>query len=96
VKQLRASSGHGRISRFINIYNGIPFDAHLARSPIRILSAKLSSRNGDFFILTAEKAQLLPQTYGLYLYIDVLFLGPLKNMLIDEILLVLQYNTFLQ
>jgi len=48
-----------------------------------------------FFIFT-EKAQLLPQTYDVYSNKDVLYLGPLKKMLIVEILLVSQYNTFLQ
>jgi len=42
-----------------------------------------------------EKAQLLPQTYGIYSYKDVLYLGPLKKVLIVEISLVSQYNIFL-
>ena len=71
-------------------FNGIPFDAHLAKSLILILSAKFSSR-----IFFTEKAQLLPQTYDIYSYKDVLYLGPLKKVLIVEISLVSQYNIFL-
>ena len=44
-------------------YIGIPFDVHLARSLILILSVK--SGNGNLFSFT-EKYQVLPQTYGIY------------------------------
>jgi len=76
-------------------YNGIPFDAHLARSLILILSVKFSSRNGDIFKCT-EKAQLLPR---LVVYINIKMFctsAHWKKMLIVEISLVSQYNSFLQ
>jgi len=57
-------------------YNGIPFDQHLAISPILILSA-ISAQEMAISLFFTEKAQLLPQTYGIYLYKDVLYLGRL-------------------
>jgi len=47
------------------------------------------------FLFSQKKAQLLPQTNGKYSYKVVLYLGPLKKLLIVEISLVSQYNTFL-
>jgi len=78
VKQICTSSGPGRISRFINITE-FPLTHTLLDHSFSLYRAKFSLRNGDFFIFT-EKAQLLPQTYGIYSNKDVLYLGPLENV----------------
>jgi len=60
-------------------YNEIPFDTHLARSHILILSASFSSRNGVCFKFH-WKGSITAHIYGKYSYKDVLYLGPLKKI----------------
>jgi len=73
-------------------YNGITFNALLARSLILILSVKFSSNKDDFYFHWQGS---ITAPYVWYFFIGICFvLGPTEKMWIVEIPFVSQYHTF--
>ena len=99
MKHIRASSGPRRIFRFINITE-FPSTRTLQDHSFSFYRLNLPQEMAIFYFhwkgsITATDLSLSSVYYGIYSYTDVLYLEPTEKMLIVEISLVSQYNTFL-